>query len=141
MEIFQEVTQWTQLYLNINLKETIEMYSQNLTNCQLLVNRFCKFGLVSTYKRFSATFRPKSATFWKLFHNDSGHDRCLLFVQSEPPFQNTYSSDSISGMKLGYAKLILSLQLLDEIERVKMCVQILKNINKDWKMWTTNKVR
>ena len=34
-------------------------------------------------------------------------------------------------MKQEYAKLILSLQLLDEIERVKICVQILKNVNKD----------
>ena len=34
-------------------------------------------------------------------------------------------------MEQEYAKLILSLQLLGEIERVKMCVQILKNVNKD----------
>ena len=31
-------------------------------------------------------------------------------------------------MKQEYAKLILSLQLLGEIERVKICVQILKNV-------------
>ena len=42
-----------------------------------------------------------------------------------------YSGDS--EMKQEYAKLILSLQLLGEIERVKICVQILKNVNKDWK--------
>ena len=33
-------------------------------------------------------------------------------------------------MKQEYAKLILSLQLLSKIERVKMCVQILKNVTK-----------
>ena len=43
--------------------------------------------------------------------------------------QLQYSRDS--GMKQEYAKLILSLQLLGEIERVKMSVQILKNVNKD----------
>ena len=32
-------------------------------------------------------------------------------------------------MKLENAKLIQSLQLLGEIERVKICVQILKNVN------------
>ena len=34
-------------------------------------------------------------------------------------------------MKQEYAKLIQSLQLLGEIERVKIGVQILKNVNKD----------
>ena len=34
-----------------------------MTELQMLGNRFCEFGLVSTYQRLSVTFRPKSAPF------------------------------------------------------------------------------
>ena len=58
----------------------------------------------------------------------------------EARHRNNYEQLGVGGIKvrkvkeLEYAKLILSLQILSEIERVKMCVQILKNENKDRKM-------
>ena len=44
-----------------------------MTDLQMLGNSFCEFGLVSTYQRFSATFRPKIVPFWIQSSKDSGH--------------------------------------------------------------------
>ena len=60
---------WIKIYLNIVLKK---FYKPNMTELQMLGNSFCEFGLVSTYQRFSATFWPQSAIFWKYFTKDSG---------------------------------------------------------------------
>ena len=40
-------------------------------------------------------------------------------------------------LRYTFLKYPVSLQLLGEIERVNICVQILKNVNKDWKILTT----
>ena len=44
----------------------LEFYRPNMTDLQMLGNSFCEFGLVSTistYQRFKAALRPKSAPF------------------------------------------------------------------------------
>ena len=38
-----------------------EFYKPKMTDLQIFGNSFCKFGLVSTYQRFSATLWPKSS--------------------------------------------------------------------------------
>ena len=44
------------IYVFPKHKLFFEFYKPNMTDLHMLGNRFCKFGLVSTYQRFSAGF-------------------------------------------------------------------------------------
>ena len=66
---------------------------------QMLKNNFYKFGLVSTYQRFIATFWLKSSTFQKKFNKDFGPPGWAILQQLKLPLSSTSEFLAIPGGK------------------------------------------